>query len=156
MFQEVEARPESLLRHVADMVAACQQKNVAFRFATDVTREPDMLAPFDRIVVATGATYPLGLGPVVMKLLEKGVGHWPLISQFVSKAAIRDWFYYRARKATGVRFTALAKPGQTVVVIGDAAKPGKSKEAIASAFEAALLGGQRLGRSKFAPGAARV
>ena len=27
-----------------------------------------------------------------------------------------------------------------VVVIGDAAKPGKSKEAIASAFEAALLG----------------
>jgi adenine/guanine phosphoribosyltransferase-like PRPP-binding protein len=33
----------------------------------------------------------------------------------------------------------LAKPGQTVVVIGDAAQAGKSKEAIASAFEAALL-----------------
>jgi 2,4-dienoyl-CoA reductase-like NADH-dependent reductase (Old Yellow Enzyme family) len=140
MFQEVEARPETLLRHVDDMVAACQQKNVAFRFATDVTREPNILAPFDRIVVATGAAYPLGLGPVVMTLLEKGVGHWPLISQFVSKPAVRDWFYYRARKATGARFRALGKPGQTVVVIGDAAKPGKSKEAIASAFEAALLG----------------
>ena len=38
------------------------------------------------------------------------------------------------------RFTRLAKPGQIVTVIGDAAKPGKSKEAIASAFEAALLG----------------
>ena len=42
--------------------------------------------------------------------------------------------------ATGERFRRLARPGQTVIVIGDAAKPGKSKEAIASAFEAALLG----------------
>ena len=30
-------------------------------------------------------------------------------------------------------------PGQTVVTIGDARKAGKSKEAIASAFSAALL-----------------
>lgn len=140
MFQEVEARPETLLRHVADMVAACKHKNVSFRFAIDVTREPEVLAPFDRIVVAAGAAYPLGLGPVVMKLLRKGIGRWPLVSQIVSKPAVRDWFYHRARKATGERFRALAKPGQTLVVIGDAAKPGKSKEAIASAFEAALLG----------------
>ncbi len=52
---------------------------------------------------------------------------------------VRDWFYYRARRATADRFTRLAKPDQIVTVIGDAAKPGKSKEAIASAFEAALL-----------------
>jgi hypothetical protein len=52
---------------------------------------------------------------------------------------VRDWFYYRARKPTGERFTMLATPGQKVTVIGDAAKAGKSKEAIASAFEAALL-----------------
>jgi 2,4-dienoyl-CoA reductase-like NADH-dependent reductase (Old Yellow Enzyme family) len=140
MFQEVEARPESLWRHIGDMVAACQHKDVTFRFATDVTREPALLAPFDRIVVATGAAYPLGLGPFLMKLLEKGAGHWPVISRVVSMPKVRDWFYYRARKATGEQFRALAKPGQTVVVIGDAAKPGKSKEAIASAFEAALLG----------------
>ncbi len=140
MFQEVEARPESLMRHIGDMVAACRQKHVAFRFATDVTREPALLAPFNRIVVATGAAYPLGLGPVLMKLMEKGAGHWPGISRVMSMPKVRDWFYYRARKATGEQFRALAKPGQTVVVIGDAAKPGKSKEAIASAFEAALLG----------------
>jgi hypothetical protein len=53
---------------------------------------------------------------------------------------VRDWFYYRARKPTGERFTSLARPGQKLVVIGDAAKAGKSKEAISSAFEAALLG----------------
>src|SRR4051812_6277615 len=140
MFQEVEAKPESLRRHIGDMVAACQHKDVTFRFATDVTREPALLAPFNRIVVATGAAYPLGLGPFLMKLLEKGAGHWPVISRLMSIPKVRDWFYYRARKGNGEQFRALAKPGQTVIVIGDAAKPGKSKEAIASAFEAALLG----------------
>ena len=35
---------------------------------------------------------------------------------------------------------ALARPGQKVVVIGDAAQAGKSRPAIASAFAAALLG----------------
>jgi 2-C-methyl-D-erythritol 4-phosphate cytidylyltransferase len=34
----------------------------------------------------------------------------------------------------------LARLGQRVIVIGDAARPGKSKEAIRSAFDAALLG----------------
>jgi len=52
---------------------------------------------------------------------------------------VRDWFYYRARKATGDDLIWLAQPGQIVTVIGDAGKPGKSREAIASAFEAALL-----------------
>jgi hypothetical protein len=37
-------------------------------------------------------------------------------------------------------FTALARPGQIVTVIGDAVSAGKSKQAITSAFEAALLG----------------
>ena len=37
------------------------------------------------------------------------------------------------------RFEALARPGQAVTVIGDAVRAGKSKQAIASAFEAALL-----------------
>jgi hypothetical protein len=34
----------------------------------------------------------------------------------------------------------LIRPGQHVIVIGDAARAGKSKDAIASAFKAALLG----------------
>jgi hypothetical protein len=33
----------------------------------------------------------------------------------------------------------MARPGQSVTVIGDAIRAGKSKQAIASAFEAALL-----------------
>ncbi|MBN8935145.1 MAG: NAD(P)-binding protein [Rhizobiales bacterium] len=139
MFQDVEANPASLARTVAGLVAACEYKNVTFRLGTDVLADPALLAPFDRIVVATGAAYPLGLGPFAMHLLEHGAGHWPVVSQIMTKPAVRAWFYDRARRATGDRFAKLARPGQIVIVIGDAAKPGKSKEAIASAFEAALL-----------------
>jgi hypothetical protein len=57
----------------------------------------------------------------------------------MSEPKVRDWFYYRVRSGTADRFKGLARSGQIVTVIGDAAKPGKSKEAIASAFEAALL-----------------
>jgi hypothetical protein len=64
-----------------------------------------------------------------------------VVSRLLKATALRNWFYYRARRATGARFMPLARPGQFVTVIGDAAKPGKSKEAIASAFDAALLAG---------------
>ena len=90
-------------------------------------------------MVATGAAYPFGTGALAMGLLERGAGHWPVVSQIMTSPKVRDWFYYRARKPTADDFTWLAKPGQIVTVIGDAVKAGKSKEAIASAFEAALL-----------------
>jgi hypothetical protein len=140
MFNDVEANPASFERYIAEMVAACRHKGVTFQFSTDVSRSRSLLAPFDRIVVATGASYPLGLGEPAMALLDLGGGHWPGVEQMMVQPKVRDWFYYRARRATAHRFTKLAKPGQKVVVIGDAGKPGKSKEAIASAFEAALLG----------------
>jgi 2,4-dienoyl-CoA reductase-like NADH-dependent reductase (Old Yellow Enzyme family) len=139
MFQEVGANPASFERYVRDMVAACQKKGVAFHFGTDVSRSRNLLAPFHRIVVATGAAYPAGLGSLAMNLLDRGAGHWPGVSRLMTNAKVRDWFYYRARRATGDDFVWLARPGQTVTVIGDAAQPGKSKEAIASAFDAALL-----------------
>jgi hypothetical protein len=50
-------------------------------------------------------------------------------------------FTYKARRGTAARYVRLARPGQTVAVIGDAARAGKSKQAIASAFEAGLRGG---------------
>jgi dimethylglycine catabolism A len=135
LFQEVEASERSFENYIADLAAACAGKGVVLRFATDVTRSPELLAPFDRIVVATGAAYRFGLGPVATTMLDWGAGSWPLLSA----SAFRDWFYYRARRGTADRFIRLAKPQQAVIVIGDAARAGKSKQAIASAFEAALL-----------------
>lgn len=139
MFNEVGAKPGSFARYIRDMVAACEMKGVTFRFGTDVARQSELLEPFDRIVVATGASYPFGTSSLAMGLLHRGAGHWPVVSGLMTKPKLRNWFYYRARQPTADRFTSLAKPGQIVTVIGDAGKPGKSKEAIASAFEAALL-----------------
>ena len=56
----------------------------------------------------------------------------------MTRPGIRDWFYHRARYATGSRFP--ARPGQTVEVIGDARRAGKAIPALQSAFAAALLG----------------
>jgi len=140
LFQEVEANEKSFERYVADLAAACVRKGVIFRFGTNVTGQRGLLAEFDRIVIATGAQYRYGLGPIAMQMLDWGAGRWPGLSELFSHPAFRDWFYYRAREGTAERFKQLAKPGQAVVAIGDALQAGKSKQAIASAFEAALLG----------------
>ncbi len=141
LFQEVEAGEQSFARYVADMAAACAGKGVVFRFGTDVTARPQLLAPFDRIVIASGADYRFGLGPLAKTVLDWGGGHWPGLSRLFSVPRLREWFYYQARRANGERFRRLVRPGQSVVVIGDAIAAGKSKPAIASAFEAALLAG---------------
>ena len=139
LFQEVAASEASFERYIGDLVHACTGKGVEFRFHCDVAANPDVLAPFDRIVIATGARYRFGLGAIATKMLDGGIGRWPLVSRVLSSPRFRDWFYHRARCATADRFRPLAKPGQSVVVIGDAMAAGKSKKAIASAFEAALL-----------------
>jgi hypothetical protein len=100
------------------------------------------LVAFDRIVLATGADYRYGLGPLASGLLDLGAGHWPGMARLFSNERLRQWFYYRARRGNADRFRQLARPGQIVIAIGDAVKAGKSKEAIASAFEMALLGRQ--------------
>src|SRR5262245_5134949 len=139
LFQEVEANEASFARYIADLAAACVGNGVGFRFSTDVAAAPELLAPFDRIVVATGAVYRFGLGPIAKLMLDWGAGRWPLFSRLFASPAFRDWFYYRGRRATADHFRRLAKPGQTVIAIGDAVSAGKSKQAIASAFDAALL-----------------
>jgi 2,4-dienoyl-CoA reductase-like NADH-dependent reductase (Old Yellow Enzyme family) len=140
LFQEVEANERSFERYIADLVAACTCKGVEFWFDTNVTGQPGLLASYDRIVIATGAQYRYGLGPIATAMLDRGVGRWPGFSQLFSLPTFRDWFYYKARQGTADRFVRLAKPGQIVIAIGDAVQAGKSKQAIASAFEAALLG----------------
>jgi len=142
LYQGVEATEESFARYIRDLVGACIMKGVTFEHGVDVTARPGELAAFDRIVIATGARYRFGLGPLVAAALTSGAGHWPLIRSWLANATLRDWFYHRARRPTAERLTRLARPGQSVTVIGDAAQPGKSKPAIASAFEAALMPGR--------------
>ncbi len=141
LFQDVVANQVSFDRYIERMVAACVHNGVTFRYGIDIARATGELAGFDRIVIASGARYRFGLGPLPPLLLDRGAGHWPGFAQVFKWPAFRNWFYERARAATGDEFRRLAKPGQKVTVIGDAARAGKSRPAIASAFEAALLGG---------------
>jgi 2,4-dienoyl-CoA reductase-like NADH-dependent reductase (Old Yellow Enzyme family) len=141
LFQGVVANETALARYIDQLYRACVAQNVRFVFGTDIARVPARLADFDRVVIATGARYRYGLGPVTKALLGSGVARWPLLRSLFALPKFRDWFYYRARTGTGAAFKQLIRPGQKMIAIGDAVEAGKSKPAIASAFEAALLGG---------------
>ena len=140
LFQGVVADEQSFARYIGQLYRACQSKNVSFNFGTEIAARPELLADFDRIVIATGARYRYGLRRWVEWLLDSGRARSRLFSGLLEKPKLRDWFYYRARAGTAESFKALVKPGQKVIAIGDAAAPGKSKAAISSAFDAALLG----------------
>jgi hypothetical protein len=140
LFQEVDTEARSFTRYIADLIAACRAKGVQFRLAADAAAVSGLLAGFDTVVIATGAQYRFGLRPIANWLLDTGIARAPGIARLFTSPSIRNWFYYKARRGTAPRFRHLARPGQRVLVIGDAARAGKSKEAIASAFEAALLG----------------
>jgi len=139
LFQEVEASEASLSRYIGGLYQACLHKGVIYRLGTDVTREHKALAPFDRVVIASGASYRFGLGRIVRAILARGVARWRGFSWLFSSPRFRDWFYYTARTETGSRIRRSVRGKQIVMVIGDAARPGKSREAIASAFDAAVL-----------------
>jgi 2,4-dienoyl-CoA reductase-like NADH-dependent reductase (Old Yellow Enzyme family) len=139
LFQEMEANERTLTAYIDELVRACAYYDVTFRFGADVRHDPDLLKPFDRIVIATGARYRFGLGPVTKFLLNTGLARRAPLRNLFAPAGLRDWFYFKARRGSDQDIGRLARPGQTVVTIGDARKAGKSKEAIASAFSAALL-----------------
>jgi 2,4-dienoyl-CoA reductase-like NADH-dependent reductase (Old Yellow Enzyme family) len=139
LFQEVEADERAFTSYIGELVRACEQQRVSFHLGADVRRHPELLKPFDRIVIATGARYRFGLGPLANFLLGAGLARRPPLRQLFSRPSLRDWFYFAARRGSGDDIRRLARPGQTVMTIGDAREAGKSKEAIASAFAAALL-----------------
>jgi len=138
-FQEVVAEQDSFDNYIEHMVAACMYKGAIFLYGVDVIRTPEPLATYHRIVIATGARYRFGLGRLPNLLLDWGVGRWAVLRWIFALEAFRDWFYHKARRGTGEASRRVARPRQKIVVIGDALKAGKSRPAIASAFEAALL-----------------
>jgi dimethylglycine catabolism A len=139
LFQEVAAEQASFDRYIADLVAACMHKGVIFLYGVDVIKTPEPLATYDRIVIATGARYRFGLDNLASLLLERGAARWPALRWIFATEGFRDWFYHRARLSTGEAARRIVRPRQKLVIIGDALKAGKTRPAIASAFEAALL-----------------
>jgi dimethylglycine catabolism A len=141
LFGEVEAVEESFEAYVAGLEEACREKSVEFRYGLDVTRKPQVLASYDRVVFATGARYRYGLGRVVPRLLDLGLGKSRLGRRLFSSPRVREWLYHDARRGTGPDVRRLARPGQKMTVIGDAARAGKARDAIDGAHRSALLTG---------------
>jgi hypothetical protein len=135
-FQGVEARPMPLLRYIDRLERRCRELGATFVFDCDLEREPDRLAGFDLVVLASGARYRAGLG-LIPTLLRAGLARMPGLRRLASDDGWRDWFYYEARVSTAGRLQRHLV-GRRVLVIGDAAKPGKSVAAIRSAFAAAF------------------
>jgi hypothetical protein len=140
LFQDVVASQASFDRYIAALLEICGRSGVTIRYGVDVTKAPALLAPFDRVVIAAGTIYGFGLGRLPQALLERGAGQRGVLRRLFANPSLRNWFYYRARWPAGSKITALIRPGQKVDVIGDAAAAGKSREAILSAFQAALRG----------------
>lgn len=140
LFEAVEAAEGPLLAHVEGLLAACLAQGVQLRLGVDPLAHPAHLAPFDRVVVATGAAWRPGLGGLVRLLLASGLARRRPLRRLLAAPALRELAYHRARLATGDRLAALLRPEQRLVVIGDARRPGRAGAAIASAFAAALLG----------------
>lgn len=134
LFQDVTAAEGTLARYAAQMTQACREQGVAFRFGFDAAKEAHALSAFDEVVVAAGARYRFGIGPLARLLLATGAARaWPLRTWF-GAPAVRHWFYHQAREGTGDVWRKRLPASVRVTVIGDAARAGKSREAIASAF----------------------
>jgi 2,4-dienoyl-CoA reductase-like NADH-dependent reductase (Old Yellow Enzyme family) len=151
LFQGVAADPDSFRAYIDALRRACEERGVDIRTGTDALADPETLHGFDHVVIATGAQYRAGLGSVITWLLRAGWARRRPLRSLAANACWRDWFYYRARRAQGAAIAAgLEGRGFTVEMIGDALKAGKSEQAIASAFIAALgpLDGAEAARQK--------
>jgi len=134
-FQGVEAEQHALIAFIDNLERACREKNVIFKYGTDVHAVADIAAEFDQVVVATGATYRLGAEPLAAYLLQSGLGKSRLARRLFRSTRVRNWLYHRARRST---IPALGRANDAkVLIIGDATSPGKTRDAIASAFAAA-------------------
>ena len=137
LFQDVVAAESTFARYVSQMLQACHEAGVDVRLNADPLRNDGLRGKFDVVVIAAGARYRWGLGPIARWLLESGSARKKPWAGIFSTPGWRQWFYYTARAPLGESLRALVPAGIEVRVIGDARQAGKSREAIADAFQQA-------------------
>jgi 2,4-dienoyl-CoA reductase-like NADH-dependent reductase (Old Yellow Enzyme family) len=139
-FNDVRADAAVLDAYISELVRDCEQKGVRFHYGSDAVAERAQLQEADRVVVATGARYRTGLNRIVPRVLGSGLLRSRIGDRVFRVPRLREALYYRLRVANGAQVAAKCglDPAKTVV-IGDAASAGRAREAVASAFRAALL-----------------
>lgn len=142
-FNDVVAEPGAFADYVADQVRTCRRAGVAFHHRATAESTRALLADADVVVVATGARYPTGLAGPVRALLRSGLARSAPGRRLFARPGFRDWLYHRFRRPTGEAVRLALAPdlpaGAEVVVIGDARRAGKARQAITDAAETALL-----------------
>jgi len=138
LFQGVEANPASLLAYIDGLRRECEEKGVEVRPSADPLADPSLLKGFDHVVVATGARYRWGLGRLVVWLLEKGVPRRAPLDRFARTDRFRDWFYFKFRRPNRPILVSPRQAKPSFEIIGDAVQPGKSEDAVLSAYAAAF------------------
>lgn len=139
-FQTVRPKAYSFDAYIDSLEARCDEVGVERRYGVDPLEDPATLASFDRIIIATGATYRWGLKPLALWLLRSGLLMQPPLRSLAENESVRSWFYFSLRGATGAEIECRLPPGSNVEVLGDARKAGKSSAAIHNAFNAAHFG----------------
>jgi hypothetical protein len=137
-FNDVTAAEPTFTTYVDELERDCRRKGVRFRFRAEATAAE--LRGADLVVVATGAQYRFGLGALIPRLLRTRAARGRVAHRLFASPRLRDWLYYRLRTGRGDALAARlpVDPTTDVMVIGDAAGAGKARDAISSAFDAAL------------------
>jgi 2,4-dienoyl-CoA reductase-like NADH-dependent reductase (Old Yellow Enzyme family) len=137
-FNDVAAAEPTFAAYIDELERDCVRKGVRFRLGTEATAAD--LRGADVVVVATGARYRLGLGGLVVRVLHTPAARGRVADRLFASPRVRNWLYYRFRTGRGAELARQLPvgPATDVVVIGDAARAGKAREAVTSAFEAAL------------------
>ncbi|MBT8163266.1 MULTISPECIES: NAD(P)-binding protein [Arthrobacter] len=142
IFNDVEAAEPSFAVYISNLENECRQAGVTFHLGEPAHARTAHLLDADLIVIAAGARYRGGIGPLVEKVLNTRLMQTGAVKRIFSNHKVRDFFYYRFRVGRGrslVRSLGLTGlPNDRLIIIGDAARAGKAREAITSAFEAAL------------------
>ena len=139
-FQEVAASEASFARYIADLTAACTEKGVKFRFDTDVTDTTGRARAIRPCGDCDRRPLPLRPRPKWQPPCSTGA---PAAGRACPGCFPRPCFatgsITRPDTEQPTASNHWRSPDKTVIAIGDAVLAGKSKPAIASAFEAALL-----------------
>lgn len=137
LFQNVEPRAESFQDYIGSLYAMCLEHGVRFEMKSDPFENTSLLEDYDHVVVASGAHYRWGLGPIITKMLQAGMLRRGIFKKIAEKKSVRDYFYTRLRAGWKGDIGRIRK-GLSMEIIGDAARPGRSEHAIRSAYEAAF------------------
>jgi hypothetical protein len=89
------------------------------------------------VVLATGASYRFPFNWLIPPLFALGLMRTGWMARLTAHPRFKDFFFYRARTPRRALARQLAAQGIEVHPIGDCSRPGKTQEAIASAYELA-------------------